>query len=150
MAPQKQLEVPRITRKGDTSSQTTPASSKMVAGGKRCAPGLTITPTKTCSSTVYRRIKRRLGCSLKQSHCKRNLVPSRKQATHKLSGTKGGLLGPERVPRPLREQHTSDSHRQHHSGCLYKQGGGMKSGLLCALLWRILTWCTSKRVTLKA
>ena len=28
--------------------------------------------------------------------------------------------------------------------------GGMKSGPLCALLWRILTWCTRKQVTLRA
>ena len=28
--------------------------------------------------------------------------------------------------------------------------GGMRSGPLCALLWRILTWCTRKQVTLKA
>ena len=28
--------------------------------------------------------------------------------------------------------------------------GGMQSGPLCALLWRILTWCTRKQVTLKA
>ena len=28
--------------------------------------------------------------------------------------------------------------------------GGMKSGPLCALLWRILTWCTRKQITLKA
>ena len=28
--------------------------------------------------------------------------------------------------------------------------GGMKSGSLCALLWRILSWCTRKQVTLKA
>ena len=27
---------------------------------------------------------------------------------------------------------------------------GMKSGSLCALLWRILSWCTRKQVTLKA
>ena len=27
--------------------------------------------------------------------------------------------------------------------------GGMKMGPLFALLWRILTWCTSKQVTLK-
>ena len=26
---------------------------------------------------------------------------------------------------------------------------GMRSGTLCALLWRILTWCTRKQVTLK-
>ena len=25
--------------------------------------------------------------------------------------------------------------------------GGMRSGLLCALLWRILTWCTREQVT---
>ena len=28
--------------------------------------------------------------------------------------------------------------------------GGMRSGPLCALLWRILTWCTGNQVTLKA
>ena len=28
--------------------------------------------------------------------------------------------------------------------------GGMRSGPLCALLWRILTWCTKHQVTLKA
>ena len=28
--------------------------------------------------------------------------------------------------------------------------GGMKSGPLCALLWRILTWCTRRQVTLRA
>ena len=27
---------------------------------------------------------------------------------------------------------------------------GMRSGPLCALLWRILTWCSRKRMTLKA
>ena len=28
--------------------------------------------------------------------------------------------------------------------------GGLKSGTVCALLWRILTWCTKNQVTLKA
>ena len=28
--------------------------------------------------------------------------------------------------------------------------GGMRSGSLCALLWRMLTWCSRKQVTLKA
>ena len=99
---------------------------------------------------VHRCIKRRLGRSLKLSHCKGNLVLSRKQATHKLPGTKGSLFGPKIVPRPLTEQYSSYNHKHHHSGCLYKQRRGMKSGPLCALLWRILTWCTSKQVTLKA
>ena len=33
--------------------------------------------------------------------------------------------------------------------CLNKEGG-MRSGQLCILLWRILTWCTRKQVTLTA
>ena len=32
----------------------------------------------------------------------------------------------------------------------YINKGGMRSGPLCALVWRILTWCTSHQVTLKA
>ena len=50
------------------------------------------------------------------------------------------------VPRPLLEPYCYHSYRQHHGGCLFKEwGGGSKSGPLCALLWRILTWCSRKQ-----
>ena len=101
----------------------------MVAGGKQCASRSTITPTKTCSVDIYRRIKRRVGCSLKRAHCKGNLVTSRKQVAYKPLGTKGGLSGPKRVPRPLLQQHSPGSHRQHNSGCLYQEGRGDEIGL---------------------
>ena len=119
----------------------------MVAGGKQCASRSTITPTKTFSANLYRLIKRRVGHSLKRAHCKGNLVPSRKQVAHNLSGTKGSLSGLKRVPRPLLEQHSSQGYRQHHSGCIHKQGEGITSGPLCALLWSILTQCSRKQVT---
>ena len=128
MVPEEQLEGSRVTKKCDTGSQITPPLSEMVAGGKQCASRSTITPTKTYSADLYRRIKRRVGRSIKQSHCKGNLVSSRKQTTYKLPGTRGGFLGPKRVPRPLREQHISHSHRQHHSGCLHKQRRGDEVG----------------------
>ena len=41
-----------------------PPPLKVVAGGKQCSSRSTITPTKTCSADIYRRIKRRVGCSL--------------------------------------------------------------------------------------
>ena len=144
-----QLEGTRITGKGDTRSQIAPSPLKVVAGGKQCASRSTITPSKTCSADIYRHIKRRVGRSL-GAHCKRNLVLSRKQIAHKPFGTKSGLSGPKIVPRPLLQQHSTGSHRQHNSGCLYQQGRGMKSGSQCALLWRILSWCTRKQVTLRA
>ena len=129
VALEEQLEGTGITRKGDTHSQVAPSPLKVVAGGKQCASRSTITPSKTCSADIYRRIKRRVGRSLKQTHCKGNLVPSRKQVTHKPLGTKGGPSGPKRVPRPLFKQHSPGSHRQYNSGCLYQQRRGDEVGL---------------------
>ena len=149
VALEEQLEDTRITRKGDTRSQVAPPPLKVVAGGKQCSSRSTITPSKTCSADIYRCIKRRVGRSLKGTHCKGNLVSSRKQVAHKSLGIKSSLSGPKRVPRPLLKQRSPGSHRQHNSGCLYQQRGGVKSGSLCALLWRILSWCTRKRETLK-
>ena len=76
----------------------------MVAKGRQCSHRPNITPNKTCSANLYRCIKRRVGRSLKQTHYKRVLVPTRKQAAHKLSGTKSSLSSFERVPRPLYRQ----------------------------------------------
>ena len=86
----------------------------MEAGGKQCSSKSTITPTKTYSADIYRRIKRRLGHSFKLTHCKENLVSSRKQVAHKPLGIKSGLSGLKRVPRPLFKQHSPCSHRQHN------------------------------------
>ena len=149
MALEEQLEGTRITRKGDTSPQVAPFPLKVVAGGKQCATRSTITPTKTCSADIYRRIKRRVGRSLKRAHCKGEPGPFQKASCIKPLGTKGGLSGPKKVPRPLFKQHSPGRHRQHNRQ-LYQQGRGMKSGSLCALLWRILSWSTRKQVTLKA
>ena len=80
--------------------------------------------------------------------CKRNLVHSRKQDAYKLSGTQSSFSSFKRISRPLCRQ-DSCSYRQHHSGVIHKEGD-MRSGPLCALLWRILTWCTRQQVTLKA
>ena len=90
VALEEQLEGTRITRNGDTIPQVAPPSLTMVAGGKQCASRSTITPM-LCRAL---RIKRRVGRSLKWTHCKGNLVPSRKQATHKPPETKSSLSSP--------------------------------------------------------
>ena len=124
VALEKQLEGPRITGKGDTGSQVPPPPSKVVAGGKQCATRSTITPSTTCSADLYRRIKRRVGRSLGRPYCKRNLVPSREQVTHKPLRAKGCISSSKRVSNPGLQQDSVDSYRQHNSGCLYQQRGG--------------------------
>ena len=56
-----------------------------------------------------------------QTHCKRVLVTTRKQAAYKLSGTKSSLSSLERVPRPLYRQDGTCGNRQHYSSVLHKQ-----------------------------
>ena len=91
MAPQKQLEDSGVPRKEDSFTQIFTPPPTMVAKRKQCSNRPTTTPNTACSASLYRRIKRRVGRSLKRVHCQRNLVPTRKQTTHKLSGTRGSF-----------------------------------------------------------
>ena len=150
VALEKQLEGPRVTGKGDPGPQIPPPPSKVVAGGKQCASRSTITPSKTCYANLYRRIKRRVGLSLRRAHCKGTVVPTREQVTHKPLVAESSISSSKRVSNPSLQQDSVGSYKQHNSGCLYQQRGGMKSGSLCALLWRILSWCTRQQVTLRA
>ena len=122
VASQKQLEGTRISREDYPSTKVPAPSLTMVARGNQCASRSTITPSKTCSANFYRRIKRRVGRSLKRVHCKRILVGAGKQAAHKLSGTQSGFPSLKRVPRSLCRQDSSSSNRQYCSGSLHKQG----------------------------
>ena len=117
MASQKQLEDSGIPRKGYSSTQVFTSPFPMVAKGKQCPHRPTITPNTACSANLYRRIKRRVGRL--RVHCQRKLVPTRKQATHKLSGTQSSLSSFKRVPRSMRGQNGSCSNRQHHSSSLH-------------------------------
>ena len=128
MASQKQLEDTGITRKSDPYTQISTSSFAMVAQGRQCPHRPTITPHATHSANLYRRIKRRVGRSLKRVHRQRNLVPARKQTAHKLSGAKGSLSSLTRIPRPMRGQIGSCSNRQHHRCVLHQQGRGHEVG----------------------
>ena len=122
VASQKQLEDTRILRKGYPSTQVSAPPPAMVAGGRKCTPRPTTTSLTPCSADLYRRIKRRLGRSLKRAHCKRSLISAGKQATHKLSGVKSGFPSFKRVSKSLYRQDSSSGDRQHHRSSLHKQG----------------------------
>ena len=125
----KKLEGPRVTGKGDPGPQIPPPPSKVVAGGKQCASRSTITPSKTCSANLYRRIKRRVGRSLRRAYCKGTVVPTREQVTHKPLGGESSISSSKRVSNPSLQQDSVGSYRQHNSGCLYQQRRGDEIGL---------------------
>ena len=135
VASQKQLENTGVSREDHSSTQVPASSLTVVDKRKQCASGSALTPSKTCSANLYRRIKRRVGRSLKRTHCKRLLVGTRKQPTHKLSGTKSSVSGLKRVSRSLRRQDSFGGNRQYNSSGLHKQGRRHEIGpTMCSTL----------------
>ena len=131
-------------------SKITSPTSRMVAGGKQCYHRSTITPSKTCSANLYRRIKRRVGRSLEREHGKGKLVTSRKQTAHNYLELKAVLLALKEFQAVCTNNILLIATDNTTVIAYINKEGGMKSGPLCALLWRILTWCTRNAVTLKA
>ena len=106
------------------------------------------TPNKTCSADLYRCIKRRVACSFKRTYCKRHLVPSRKQAAYKLLRTESGLLTLKEFQDLCSDKIVLVATDNTTTVVSYiNKKGGMRSGPLCALLWKILTWCTTRQNT---
>ena len=123
MAPQEQLADSRMPREKNPSAQIFTSPPTVVAEGKQCPHRTTITPNTACSASLYRRIKRRVGRSLKRVHCQKNLVSTRKQATHKLPRTQGSVSSLKRIPRSMHGQDGSGSIRQYHGSSLHQQRG---------------------------
>ena len=72
-------------------------------------------------------------------------------ATHKCSGTKGGIPGPEMVKGPVSESDPFGSYRE-LSGTVVayiNKQGGTHLAEICALLWRIMTWYHHYKITLR-
>ena len=123
VAPQKTLGGPRISRKGDSSSKVPSPAPSMVDQVDKCLTRPASAPFASCHSNLYRRLKRRLGCSLRRLHSKRHLVSSRKSPSYKLPRTKSCLTGLKKIPAPSTRKSSSSCHRQHHSCGIHQQGG---------------------------
>ena len=78
------------------------------------------------------------------------LGPFQKQVAHKPSRAKSSLSSSRRVLNPLLQQDSTDSYRQHNSGCLHQQRGGDEVGLSVCPTVEILSWCIMQQVTLRA
>ena len=103
----------------------------------------TFIPKTTVSiATLYRRLKRRLGHSLRASLYKGSLVRQGKKATPKCSRVEGGFSGPSKFQGPVPKPNSVGCDRQLHSGSLHKQtgrnslGGDVRSPVRSHLLSR--------------
>ena len=132
VAPQEKLACPRSLGKGYSSPSVTTPSLGLVVGRRKCAERSTPAPPSARRSTVYRRLKRRLGRTLRGLYCKRRLVSSRKSPSHKFSRNEGSPPGPQTVRASLQRSDCSCGDGQYHSGLIHKHARGYEVRLsLC-------------------
>ena len=120
--------------------------AKSLKRDERCRPS----SQRPQYPTLYRRLKRRLGRSLRPKFHKGSVVRSEKKATHICPRIEGGLPGPSRLQGPVPESNSVSCDGQLNSGSLHQQQGGTHSAEMCALLWKITTWGHHYLITLKA
>ena len=122
MAPQEALACAGGFRQGDSGFPCSPSSPRLVVGRKECASRSAIASSVSHSASFYRRIKRRLGRSLRGLLSKRRLVRTRKLPPYKFFGTKSSVSGPQEFQASLQGSDCPSSHGQHNCGLLHQQG----------------------------
>ena len=90
--------------------------AKPLKRDERCRPS-----GRPQHSTVYRRLKRRLGRSLRSKFYQGSVVRPGKKATHKHPRVEGGLTGPLKLQGPVSEPNSASCKGQLNSGSLHKQ-----------------------------
>ena len=91
--------------------------AKSLKRDERCRPA----SQRPQYPTLYRRLKRRLGRSLRSKFYKGSVVRSGKKATHKRPRIEGGLTGPSRLQGPVPEPNSASYDGQLNSGSLHQQ-----------------------------
>ena len=83
--------------------------------------GSDLHPKRPQYPILYRRLKQRLGRSLRASLCKRSVGRQGNKTTHKCSRAEGGFSDPSKVQGPVSKPNSVSCHRQLNSGSLHKQ-----------------------------
>ena len=121
VSPQGALEISSVAGQPPSLDRSHCSTLRLVAKSlkhdERCRPS----SQRPQYSTLYRRLKRRLGRSLRSKFYKGPVVRPGKKATHKRSRIEGSLPGPSKLQGPVPEPNSASCNGQINSGSLYKQ-----------------------------
>ena len=123
MAPQTELAVPSVPRNQDSMGRFDKISTPVVVRPKQCVKRVSFAPQRSRSLDVYRRIKRRLGWTIRRLVRKRSVVPIRKGSPHKPAGVESGSARSQSVQEPVHRPGSVGGDRQHVSSGLCEQTG---------------------------
>ena len=79
-----------------------------------------------------------------------SVVRRGKKVTHKCSRAEGGFAGPSKIQGPVSKPNSAGAMDNSTVVAYINKQGGTHSVEMCALLWKIMTWCHHYKITLKA
>ena len=138
--PQGALEISSVVGHPCSLDRNHFSTPRMVAESHKCDERCRPSSQRPQYPTLYRRLKRRLGHLLRTNLCKRSVVRQGKKDTHKCSRPEGGFSGPSKVQGPVSKPVLVAADNSTVVAYINKQGG-THSAEMCALLWKIMTWC---------
>ena len=127
VSPQGALEISSVAGQPPSLDRSHCSPPRLVAKSLQCDERCRPSSQRPQYPTLYRRLKRRLGRSLRPEFYKGSVVRSGKKAQTVLVATDNSTV----------------------VAYINKQGG-THSAEMCALLWKIMTWCHHYHITLKA
>ena len=132
VSPQGALEISSVVGQPPSLDRNHFSTPRMVAESHKHDERCRSSSQRPQYPTLYRCLKRRLGCSLRANLYKRSVVRQGKKSTHTCSRAEGGFSGPSKVQGPVSKLNKTHSVE------------------MCALMWKIMTWCHHYQITLKA
>ena len=144
------LEISSVVRQPPSLVRDHFSSPRVMAKPCECDEGCRPSPQRPQYPNLYRCLKRRLGRSLRVSLYKGSVVRQGKKATHKCPRVEGGISGPEKVQGPVPKPNSVGCYRQLNGSGLHKQTRTNPIAEMCALQWKIMTWCHHNQIILRA
>ena len=132
VSPQGALEISSTTGQPPSLDRSHLCTPRLVAEPCKRDERLRPSSQRPQYPTLYRRLKRRLGRSLRTKFYPRSVVSPGKRPSHKCPRIESYLSGPETLQRPVSGPNSASCDGQLNCGCLHKQTrGNTLSGDVC-------------------
>ena len=115
------LEISSVAGQPPKLARSHFCTPRLVAESHKCDERWRPSSQRPQYPTLYRRLKQRLGRSLRLKFYKGSVVRPGKKATHKCPRVEGGLPDPSKLQGPVSEPNSVGCNRQLNSGSLHKQ-----------------------------
>ena len=115
------LEISSVAGQPPSRDRSHCSPLRLVAKSLKCDERCRPSSQRPQYPTLYRRLRRRLGRSLRSKFYKGSVVRPGKMATHERPRIEGGLTGPLKLQGPVPEPNSASCNGQLNSGSLHKQ-----------------------------